>query len=231
MEPIRLLSHGRQRHPRLHCPNTRNTRRGSSAPFTALAIMHEKFCIVSDFPEILTNDNQNRPHNDHGPSHRWRDGFEIYHLDGVRLTKDLYWRIVRRTRTAADLAAIADVDQRTIAIKYGLPPAAFITQLNAELVHEGTPRCTVGSTREASNEQQPATRQTSRQSTASTALPISSRPGERNSFLHYTDPSTGKEHISFVTQLIAAHGLDADSAMAAKHGMTRDAYLAMTIEG
>ena len=48
-------------------------------------IMHPDFCMVCDFPEVLTKDEQNRPHNDTGPSHRWRDGWSLYHIHGVRV--------------------------------------------------------------------------------------------------------------------------------------------------
>ena len=47
--------------------------------------MHEEFCMVCDFPEILKVDEQNRPHSEVGPSHRWRDGWSIYHWHGVRV--------------------------------------------------------------------------------------------------------------------------------------------------
>jgi hypothetical protein len=38
-------------------------------------VMHEEFCIVFDFPEIMRSDERNRPHCADGPSHRWRDGW------------------------------------------------------------------------------------------------------------------------------------------------------------
>ena len=47
--------------------------------------MHEKFCLVSDFPEKILVDEQNRPHCADGPSHRWRDGWSLYHWHGVRI--------------------------------------------------------------------------------------------------------------------------------------------------
>lgn len=47
--------------------------------------MHKKFCIVSDFPQILRVDDQNLPHCEDGPSHRWRDGWSLYHWHGVRV--------------------------------------------------------------------------------------------------------------------------------------------------
>ena len=78
--------------------------------------MHEEFCIVSDFPEKLEIDEQNRPHSLTGPSHRWRDGFEIYHINGVRFDDvDLYWKIVKDELTAEQVFAIENMEQRRIA--------------------------------------------------------------------------------------------------------------------
>jgi hypothetical protein len=51
--------------------------------------MHEEFCMVSDFPEILKKDDQNRPHAEGGPSHRWRDGWELYFWHGVKVTRQI----------------------------------------------------------------------------------------------------------------------------------------------
>jgi len=50
-------------------------------------VMHKKFCIVSDFPEILKVDDQNQPHCEDGPSHRWRDGWELFHWHGTVVPK------------------------------------------------------------------------------------------------------------------------------------------------
>jgi hypothetical protein len=73
-------------------------------------VMHEKFCIVSDFPEILTVDDQNRPHNETGPSHRWRDGWELYHWHGVNVPKE--WIVNRATLDPAEVLNVRDADQR-----------------------------------------------------------------------------------------------------------------------
>jgi hypothetical protein len=45
--------------------------------------------MVSDFPTILKVDEQNRPHCDDGPSHRWRDGWEFYYIHGVPVTRQI----------------------------------------------------------------------------------------------------------------------------------------------
>lgn len=46
-------------------------------------VMHPEFCMVCDFPEFIKTDNQNEPHCETGPSHRWRDGWSLYHWHGV----------------------------------------------------------------------------------------------------------------------------------------------------
>lgn len=48
-------------------------------------VMHEEFCMVCDFPEVLRVDEQNRPHCENGPSQRWRDGWALYHWHGTRI--------------------------------------------------------------------------------------------------------------------------------------------------
>lgn len=48
-------------------------------------VMHPEFCMVSDFPEIIKVDENNLPHCETGPSHRWRDGWSLYHWHGVRI--------------------------------------------------------------------------------------------------------------------------------------------------
>ena len=50
-------------------------------------IMHEKFCMICDRPEILLVDAQNRPHCDTGPFCKWRDGSALYSIHGVRVPK------------------------------------------------------------------------------------------------------------------------------------------------
>jgi hypothetical protein len=64
-------------------PPTRPTRIGSRRPSTGGRWPHHHFCLVSNFPEILRVNASNQPHAEFGPSHRWRDGFEIWHLNGV----------------------------------------------------------------------------------------------------------------------------------------------------
>jgi len=48
-------------------------------------VLHPEFCIISDFPEFIHVDAENLPHCETGPSHRWRDGWSLYHWHGVRV--------------------------------------------------------------------------------------------------------------------------------------------------
>lgn len=78
--------------------------------------MHPKFCIVSDRFEALKVDEQGRPHCANGPSHRWRDGWELYHWRGVKVPKEwilspglldpivaLNWPNIEERRAAAEI--------------------------------------------------------------------------------------------------------------------------------
>jgi hypothetical protein len=62
-------------------------------------VMHPEFCMVSDRPEVLTVDDQNRPHNDTGPFCRWRDGSALYAVHGVRVP---WWVVEKPERLAPE---------------------------------------------------------------------------------------------------------------------------------
>ena len=47
--------------------------------------MHPDFCMISDRPEVLLVDDQNRPHCATGPFCKWRDGSALYYFHGVRV--------------------------------------------------------------------------------------------------------------------------------------------------
>ena len=52
---------------------------------SSVRIVHPEFCMISDRPERLLVDNQNRPHCEDGPFCRWRDGSALYAVHGVRV--------------------------------------------------------------------------------------------------------------------------------------------------
>ena len=99
-------------------------------------VLHEEFCIVSDRPEILTMDDSNRPHNATGPSHRWRDGWTLYHWHGLRVPDDLIFAI-----ESPGLITVGDIERQTNAElrrmlidRYGA--ARYVADSGAIVVHE-----------------------------------------------------------------------------------------------
>ena len=73
-------------------------------------LMHEKFCMVSDFPSVLRVDEQRRPHCADGPSHVWRDGWALYHWHGVVVPRR--WIEDKASVTARDVLAEPNTEQR-----------------------------------------------------------------------------------------------------------------------
>jgi hypothetical protein len=99
-------------------------------------LMHDEFCIVSDRPEILSVDEQNRPHNETGPSHRWRDGWHLYHWHGLRLDETHQYIIHSPqliTVEAIEAEKNAEI-RRVMMEKFGY--AKYISECNAVVVDE-----------------------------------------------------------------------------------------------
>jgi hypothetical protein len=76
-------------------------------------IMHEEFCIVSDFPVHIKIDERNLPHCEDGPSHLWRDGWSIYNWHGVRVPGE--WIEDRKSLTAKTALTWENMEQRRAA--------------------------------------------------------------------------------------------------------------------
>ena len=96
-------------------------------------VMHEKFCIVSDFPEMLKIDDQNRAHGQDGPSHRWRDGWSLYHWHGVAVPE--HWIIKKETLTAKEAMTWENIEQRRAACEI-LGWAKILKELDAKIINE-----------------------------------------------------------------------------------------------
>jgi hypothetical protein len=77
-------------------------------------VMHHEFCIVSDFPEFIRVDEGREPHCENGPSHRWRDGWELYHWHGVRVPA--HWIMSPETVDPAEILATREVEVRAAGI-------------------------------------------------------------------------------------------------------------------
>lgn len=96
-------------------------------------VMHEKFCIVSDFPEVLKIDDQNRAHGQEGPSHKWRDGWSLYHWHGVAVPE--HWIMNKNSLTAKEAITWENIEQRRAACEI-LGWAKILRELNAKVINE-----------------------------------------------------------------------------------------------
>ena len=75
-------------------------------------IVHKEFCIVSDFPEYIKVDERNLPHCETGPSHRWRDGWELFHWHGVVIPGE--W-VTGNPPSAKEALTWENIEQRRVA--------------------------------------------------------------------------------------------------------------------
>ena len=96
-------------------------------------VMHEKFCIVSDFPELLKIDEQNRAHGQDGPSHRWRDGWSLYHWHGVAVPE--HWIMNKNSLSAKEAITWENIEQRRAACEI-LGWAKVLRELDAKVINE-----------------------------------------------------------------------------------------------
>lgn len=94
-------------------------------------VLHPEFCLVSDFPETLKIDAENRPHCENGPSHRWRDGWSLYHWHGVRVPAE--WIEDRASLTAAIALKQGNVEWRRAACEM-IGWVNVLKELNAKTI-------------------------------------------------------------------------------------------------
>lgn len=98
--------------------------------------MHKEFCIVSDRPERLLVDDQNRPHCADGPSHRWRDGWSLYHWHGMRIPAEREYIIHSPEQiTVAKIEAETNAEIRRVMMeRYGYE--RYMRDCNAVVVDQ-----------------------------------------------------------------------------------------------
>lgn len=101
-----------------------------AAPFR---VVHDEFCIISDFPEILKVDDENRPHCETGPSHRWRDGWALYHWHGVSIPAE--WIEDRKNLTARTALTWPNIEQRRAACEI-IGWDRILSELKARVIDE-----------------------------------------------------------------------------------------------
>jgi hypothetical protein len=96
-------------------------------------MMHRDFCIVSDRPEFIHRDEQNRPHCETGPFCRWRDGWALWYVHGVRVTQQIVE--APETLTLDQIRSEENTEVRRVMMER-FTPERFLRESNATLVCE-----------------------------------------------------------------------------------------------
>lgn len=91
----------------------------------------EGICVVSERPEFLNTDDAGRLHNPDGPAIRYRDGWSVYAINGVRMPEKYFTEPV--TVDVIDQEENAEISRKLIE-RYGLQK--YIEDSNAEKIAE-----------------------------------------------------------------------------------------------
>lgn len=92
---------------------------------------YKDIAIITDRPEILKRDNENRLHCEDGPSIRYRDGFSVYCWHGVRIPSE--WIEDKASLTPTIAIKWANIEQRRCAMEI-LGWANVIRQLKGKVI-------------------------------------------------------------------------------------------------
>ena len=76
-------------------------------------------------------DDQNRAHGQEGPSHRWRDGWSLYHWHGTAVPE--HWIMDKKSLSAKEAITWANIEQRRAACEI-LGWASILKELNAKVI-------------------------------------------------------------------------------------------------
>lgn len=96
-------------------------------------IVHPDFCMISDRPQLLTVDDQNRPHSETGPFCQWRDGSALYAFHGARVPAN--WVLNRAAVSPAEIIAHENVETRAAGAAM-IGWSKMLSVLNAKVIND-----------------------------------------------------------------------------------------------
>ena len=186
-------------------------------------MVHKEFCMVSDFPEFIYQDDQHRSHCATGPSHRWRDGWSLHYWHGVRVPA---WAVEQPAATVT-LAQILGEDNQEVrrAVIERIGWERFLELAHGTVIHvdELTTQLPTVPVSELVAEHQRLV-VTYRAGTEHAELiqvdAITDFDGNPLKFVRVTDPSTGRQYVIRV----AANTTRAYQGVASTFGCTEVAY-------
>ena len=98
----------------------------------AWAVYYSKDIAIVSRKPVVRREND-RLHSDQLPAVYFKDGYELYYLDGVNFKKELWEKVVSKKMSFSEIMKIEISDQRTVALKYN--PQAIIKE-KAKLIHK-----------------------------------------------------------------------------------------------
>jgi hypothetical protein len=116
--------------------------------------MHEDFCIICDRPSVLKLDERLVAHCPDGPTHAWRDGFELYHWRGTQVPAA--WINAKDTVDPASVLACDNIERRRAGTEI-IGWARILEGLNAKVIDKN-PNPQVGTLLEVDLPESPSTR-------------------------------------------------------------------------
>lgn len=94
-----------------------------------LIFMHKDFCIVSEYPTQFNVDENGDLHGEGGPSLAWKDGWKLYHWQGIRIGKRL--AEAPDSITTDDIEAERNLEVRRLMLdRYGI--TRFLVDVGAK---------------------------------------------------------------------------------------------------
>lgn len=190
--------------------------------------MHDEFCMVSDFPLYIHQDDQYRPHCENGPSHAWRDGWKLYYWHGVAVTEQLIMH--PETITIEQIAKEENQETRRAMIER-IGWEQFIKIADAKIIHSdvlGSNFPTVPVSELVTDGQRFVYDYRKGVETAELLEVDKVHDFDNNplKFVRVTDPSTGRQYIIRVNSRItgAYEGVASTFTDADGKPMTEEAY-------
>lgn len=185
-------------------------------------IVHEEFCIVSDFPSRLRIDEDNRPHCEDGPSHLWRDGWALYYWHGVNVTEQIICR--PQTLTVEQIRTEMNVEVRRVMIER-IGWERYCQMAGMKVIHRDSlesafPAIPVSEVIEAGNRLIVSYRDGIEEAELVEATEIKDFSNRPLRFVRVTDPSTGRQY----TIRVAHNETRCYAAIGSTFGMTEKQY-------
>lgn len=159
--------------------------------------LHEKFCIVADFPVTLKADSNSRPHCEDGPSYEWRDGWKLYHWHGMRVSEQIIEQPESITAEAISQEANQEV-RRVMIERMGWTRFCAVTQmrvLHRDRLEAKFPTVPVSDLVEPGTRFVTEYRDGVEEAELLEAVGITDFENRPLRFVRLTDPSTGRQYV------------------------------------